>query len=210
MTESIWMEQLKAYSRHIASLGQQIAAEHARVTNWLLHQRGLYALGKLCCFGIALLAVCVHCKQAPTNGILADRLVTAKKGKNAKSARCQLAACEDRCRHLMGCKTVRAHVIQTRAWPCEGELPLLLPLGCIVQAFCMCISRMSCFAARSIYGTCKFGFLVLQPCVSVAGFVPVRTGAKLVLMAVSSMQAFEQGHATIWTSCTAAGLGCQT
>jgi len=92
MTESIWMEQLKAYSRHIASLGQQIAAEHARVTNWLLHQRGLYALGKLCCFGIALLAVCVHCKQAPTNGILADRLVTAKKGKNAKSARCQLAA----------------------------------------------------------------------------------------------------------------------
>lgn len=49
MTESIWMEQLKAYSRHIASLGQQIAAEHAHVTNWLLHQRGLYALGKLCC-----------------------------------------------------------------------------------------------------------------------------------------------------------------
>ncbi len=50
MTESIWMEQLKAYSRHIASLGQQIAAEHMRVTNWLLHQRGLYALGKFCCF----------------------------------------------------------------------------------------------------------------------------------------------------------------
>ena len=49
MTESIWMEQLKAYSRHVASLGQQIAAEHACVTNWLLHQRGLYALGKLCC-----------------------------------------------------------------------------------------------------------------------------------------------------------------
>ncbi len=49
MTESIWMEQLKAYSRHIASLGQQIAAEHVRVTNWLLHQRGLYALGKFCC-----------------------------------------------------------------------------------------------------------------------------------------------------------------
>ena len=48
MTESIWMEQLKAYSRHIASLGQQIAAEHMHVTNWLLHQRGLYALGKLC------------------------------------------------------------------------------------------------------------------------------------------------------------------
>ncbi|DBB12200.1 TPA: hypothetical protein ACH3X3_006306 [Trebouxia sp. C0006] len=47
MTESIWMEQLKAYSRHIASLGRQIAAEHARVTNWLLHQRGLYALGLL-------------------------------------------------------------------------------------------------------------------------------------------------------------------
>ncbi len=57
---------------------------------------------------------------------------------------------------------------------------------------------------------CKFGLLVLQPCVSVAGFVPVHTGAKLVLMAVSSMQAFEQGRATIWTSCTAAGLGCQT
>ena len=136
MTESIWMEQLKAYSRHIASLGRQIAAEHARVTNWLLHQRGLYALGKFCCFRIALLAVCVHCKQAPTNGVLADRLITAKKGKNAKSARCLLAACQDRCRHLMGCKTVRAHVIQTRAWPCEGELPLPLPLplGSIVQA----------------------------------------------------------------------------
>lgn len=52
MTESIWMEQLEAYSRHVASLGQQIAAEHVRVTNWLLHQRGLYALGKFyCCEG---------------------------------------------------------------------------------------------------------------------------------------------------------------
>ncbi|DBA84918.1 TPA: hypothetical protein ACH3X1_005930 [Trebouxia sp. C0004] len=47
MTESIWMKQLMAYRRHTASLGQQIAAEHVLVTSWLLHQRGLYALGLL-------------------------------------------------------------------------------------------------------------------------------------------------------------------
>ncbi len=69
MTESIWLEQMKAYSQHIASLSQQITAEHLRVTNWLLHQRGLYALGKLCCceggqvfakFASKLIASCVR------------------------------------------------------------------------------------------------------------------------------------------------------
>ena len=150
------------------------------------------------------------CKQAPTNSLFADRLIAAKKGKDAKSARCELAACQEQCRHLMGYKAVRAHVIPTRAWPCEGELPLPLPLGSIVQTFCMRIGRTSCAAGRSVYGTCTSASSVLQPCVSVAGHIPVHTGAKLVLMAVSSMQAFEQGRAIIWTSCTAAGPGCQT
>ena len=49
MTESVWLEQLKAYSQHIASLSQRIAAERVHVTNWLRHQQGLYALGELCC-----------------------------------------------------------------------------------------------------------------------------------------------------------------
>lgn len=94
---------------------------------------------------------------------------------------------------------------------CLCLLPLPVPVGCIVQAVCMCRGRISCAAGRSVYGTCMSALIVMQPRVGVvAGPVPVHTGAKFVFMAVSSMQAFEQGRATIWTSCTAAGLGCQS
>ncbi len=93
---------------------------------------------------------------------------------------------------------------------CLRLLPLPLPLEYIVKAFCMCRSRTSCAAGRSVYGSCISALSVMQSCVSVAGLVPVHTGAKLMLMAVSAMQAFEPGRATIWTSCTAAGVGCQT
>ena len=63
MSESVWLEQLEAYSQHVASPGQQIAAEHIRMTNWLLHQQGLHALGKCSVVQTSMLAVALCLSQ---------------------------------------------------------------------------------------------------------------------------------------------------
>ena len=46
MTEAAWLEQLQAFGQQAAAVGQQAAAQHGRLTDWFLHQQGLFALGK--------------------------------------------------------------------------------------------------------------------------------------------------------------------
>ena len=50
MAEAAWLEQLQAFGAQAAAVGQQAAAQHGRLTDWFLHQQGLFALGRtLCC-----------------------------------------------------------------------------------------------------------------------------------------------------------------
>ena len=49
MAESNWLEQLQAFSQHLASVGQRVATEYGRITDWFLHQQGLFALGDKTC-----------------------------------------------------------------------------------------------------------------------------------------------------------------
>lgn len=46
MAEPVWLEQLQAFSQHLASVGQQAAAKRERLADWFLHQQGLFALGR--------------------------------------------------------------------------------------------------------------------------------------------------------------------
>lgn len=43
MTEAAWLEQLQAFGEQLAAVGQQAAAQ---LTDWFLHQQGLFALGR--------------------------------------------------------------------------------------------------------------------------------------------------------------------
>ena len=53
MAEAAWLEQLQAFGEQVAAVGQQAAAQHGRITDWFLHQQGLFALGRaLCCTGL--------------------------------------------------------------------------------------------------------------------------------------------------------------
>lgn len=45
MAETIWLQQLQIYTHHVASASQCINSHVTLVSDWLLHQQGLYALG---------------------------------------------------------------------------------------------------------------------------------------------------------------------
>ena len=49
MAESTWLEHLQAFGQQLTAVGQQAAAQHGRLTDWFLHQQGLFALGESCC-----------------------------------------------------------------------------------------------------------------------------------------------------------------
>ena len=46
MAEAAWLEQVQAFGDQVAAAGQQAAAQHGRLTDWFLHQQGLFALGR--------------------------------------------------------------------------------------------------------------------------------------------------------------------
>ena len=46
MSDSTWQDHWEQYRDHVATAGQQGAALDDHVNNWLVHQQGLYALGK--------------------------------------------------------------------------------------------------------------------------------------------------------------------
>lgn len=46
MTEAAWLEQLQAFGEQLAAVGEQAAAQ---LTDWFLHQQGLFALGGTPC-----------------------------------------------------------------------------------------------------------------------------------------------------------------
>ena len=53
MAEAAWLEQLQAFGQQVAAVGQQAAAQHGRITDWFLHQQGLFALGAtLLCWAV--------------------------------------------------------------------------------------------------------------------------------------------------------------
>ena len=49
MAESVWLEQLQAFTEHLTAARQKAAAAHTYLADWLLHQQGLFALGIFFC-----------------------------------------------------------------------------------------------------------------------------------------------------------------
>ena len=47
MDDNAWQDYWDQYREHVVTAGQQLAALDDDVNNWLVHQQGLYALGKV-------------------------------------------------------------------------------------------------------------------------------------------------------------------
>lgn len=55
MAEYIWLEQLQSYSQLLSAASQRMTSQAGPVSDWLLHQQGLFALGMqdlrmTCCY----------------------------------------------------------------------------------------------------------------------------------------------------------------
>lgn len=69
MAEAAWLEQLQAFGQQVAAVGQHAAAQHGRITDWFLHQQGLFALGEtmLCWVVLSHVMCCaVPCRAVPS------------------------------------------------------------------------------------------------------------------------------------------------
>ena len=47
MAEYIWLQQLQSYSQLLSAASQRMTSQAGPVTDWLLHQQGLFALGMI-------------------------------------------------------------------------------------------------------------------------------------------------------------------
>lgn len=45
MAEYIWLQQLQSYSQLLSAASQRMTSQAGPVSDWLLHQEGLFALG---------------------------------------------------------------------------------------------------------------------------------------------------------------------
>ena len=47
MAEYIWLQQLQSYSQLLSAASQRMTSQAGPVSDWLLHQQGLFALGMI-------------------------------------------------------------------------------------------------------------------------------------------------------------------